>query len=45
MPDLTVTLSVGMATLSDGDDWGAWMKPADEALYRAKHEGRNRVVG
>jgi len=42
---LNVTLSIGLATLSDaGGDAAAILKRADQALYRAKRDGRNRVV-
>jgi len=45
MESLTVTLSLGVATLStdivDGSD--SLIRRADEALYRAKKNGRNRV--
>jgi two-component system cell cycle response regulator len=42
---LNVTLSIGLATLNDaGDDAPAILKRADQALYRAKRDGRNRVV-
>jgi two-component system cell cycle response regulator len=42
---LTVTISIGVAVLSGGDDTSeALLKRADEALYRAKRAGRNRVV-
>ncbi|PWK88533.1 diguanylate cyclase [Fulvimonas soli] len=38
------TLSLGVAGLDAGTaDLGAWMHQADEALYRAKLQGRNRV--
>ncbi|MGE4246007.1 MAG: PleD family two-component system response regulator [Parvibaculaceae bacterium] len=41
-----VTISVGVATLDDGaDTLESILKRADDALYRAKREGRNRVVG
>jgi len=40
---MAFTVSVGIAALAGGDLHDA-MKRADEALYRAKHEGRNRVV-
>jgi diguanylate cyclase (GGDEF)-like protein len=40
---LPVTVSVGY-TCADGDDVSAALKRADEALYRAKHGGRDRVV-
>src|SRR5690606_13649388 len=37
-----VTLSAGVAVCEDGDAWQA-LKAADQALYRAKQGGRNRV--
>lgn len=42
--DLSVTVSIGVASLGDNDESGAeTLKRADEALYRAKNGGRNRV--
>src|SRR5947209_5804486 len=41
---IEVTISVGIAALSDGDNGATVMKRADQALYRAKRAGRNRVV-
>jgi two-component system cell cycle response regulator len=42
---ITVTVSVGVASLhSPNDTPQALLKRADEALYRAKREGRNRVA-
>ena len=39
-----VTLSIGVAELRPGmEGIGDWAGAADEALYRAKAEGRNRV--
>lgn len=40
-----VTISIGLATLAEKDDAvTTLLKRADQALYRAKREGRNRVV-
>jgi two-component system cell cycle response regulator len=43
--ELYKTVSIGVAFLNDmGDSGQALIKRADEALYKAKHEGRNRIV-
>ena len=42
---LTITASVGIAALSGVDETvDELLKQADQALYRAKREGRNRVI-
>jgi len=41
---LSVTTSIGVAQLAPGETETQLIKKADQALYRAKHEGRNRVV-
>ena len=41
---LSVTISVGVASAAPGDEAAALLKRADEALYAAKTEGRNRVI-
>src|SRR5262245_51522130 len=39
-----VTISIGIAALAHGESAAAVLKRADQALYRAKRDGRNRVV-
>lgn len=41
---LAMTASFGVAQLQDGDHEDALIRRVDDALYRAKYEGRNRVV-
>lgn len=41
---LTVTVSIGLALYDGHPDYKRLMRRADAALYRAKHEGRNRAV-
>jgi diguanylate cyclase len=40
---VTVTLSIGLAAFRAGEHSDLVLKRADQALYRAKHAGRNRV--
>ena len=41
-----VTLSIGLACWEGGDDTlDLMLSRADKALYQAKAEGRNRVIG
>jgi len=42
--DERITISLGTACMGEGDDLESLLKRADAALYRAKHEGRDRVV-
>jgi two-component system, cell cycle response regulator len=39
-----VTISIGIAELGRSDTAAGMIKRADQALYRAKRDGRNRVV-
>jgi len=39
-----VTVSVGLAEQRAGEAAAAWLERADKALYRAKDEGRDRMV-
>ena len=42
---IEVTISIGISTLeTKGEPISTVLKRADQALYRAKHDGRNRVV-
>jgi len=39
-----VTISIGLAALGPNDRAADMLRRADQALYRAKRDGRNRVV-
>jgi two-component system cell cycle response regulator len=41
---LNVTMSFGLAATADMDEAGRLLAKAEEALYKAKEQGRNRVV-
>src|SRR6202049_4979787 len=41
---IEVTISIGIAALGPNDKAASVIKRADQALYRAKRDGRNRVV-
>ena len=43
-PDLSVSVSIGVASASGGIQCEHLVKQADEALYKAKESGRNCVV-
>lgn len=43
--DIPVSISIGVAELTPGLDADSLFKTADEMLYAAKREGRNRVRG
>jgi diguanylate cyclase (GGDEF)-like protein len=42
--EIKVTISIGVASYSSGDDLDRVIKRADERLYKAKRQGRNCVV-
>ena len=42
--EVKMTVSVGLAELRPGDNVDSLVKRADEALYKAKHRGRNQVA-
>jgi diguanylate cyclase len=42
-PGLKVTISIGVSAFSGHESYWDTIERADQALYRAKHDGRNRV--
>jgi len=41
----SITISMGLSELRSGETLDQWMKRADDALYLAKNNGRNQLVG
>lgn len=41
---IQVTASAGVTEVQKGESWSTWLNRADQALYAAKHQGRNRMV-
>ncbi|MDH5719430.1 MAG: GGDEF domain-containing protein [Spirochaetia bacterium] len=44
LPDVSITVSIGVAALRKNEQCDQWMKRCDENLYKGKKQGRNRVV-
>jgi len=42
--EIPLTASFGVAEYSEDNDVQALIKRADDAMYKAKHEGKNRIV-
>ena len=44
IPEQAITVSIGAAEFQQKDDSNSWMKRADDNLYLAKSNGRNKIV-
>ena len=44
LPDLTLSVSIGVAAKPQFASAGEWIQQTDLVLYAAKREGRNRVA-
>ena len=42
--DRVITISIGLTELESGETIDEWMKRGDDALFSAKHNGRNQIV-
>ena len=42
--ELTITVSIGLATIETSEAFENYLHAADQFLYMAKHAGRNRVI-
>jgi len=42
--ELTITVSIGLATIETAESFENYLHAADQFLYMAKHAGRNRVI-
>lgn len=43
--DLRLTVSIGVTEYREGEKEGSLLERVDQALYQAKHDGRNLVIG
>ncbi len=42
--DIPLTASAGVSEVVKGETWSTWLNRADQALFSAKRQGRNRMV-
>ncbi|WP_404365890.1 GGDEF domain-containing protein [Marinobacter sp.] len=42
--NIPITASAGVTEVVKGETWSTWLNRADQALYAAKSQGRNRLV-